>query len=26
VEAALVSRGCFIEINELQEFMRTFAA
>ena len=26
VEAALVSRGCFIEINELQRFTRTFAA
>ena len=26
VEAALVSRGCFIEINELQGFTRTFAA
>lgn len=26
VEAALVSRGCVIEINELQRFTRTFAA
>ncbi|WP_006246737.1 hypothetical protein [Mycolicibacterium tusciae] len=26
VEAALVSRGCFIEINEMQRFTRTFAA
>jgi hypothetical protein len=26
VEAALVSRGCSIEINELQRFTRTFAA
>jgi hypothetical protein len=26
VEAALISRGCFIEINELQRFTRTFAA
>lgn len=26
VEAALTSRGCFIEINEMQRFTRTFAA
>ena len=26
VEAALVSRGCVVEINELQRFTRTFAA
>ena len=26
VEAALVSRGCFVEINEMQRFTRTFAA
>lgn len=26
VEAALVSRGCLIEINEMQRFTRTFAA
>jgi hypothetical protein len=26
VEAALVSRGCHLEINELQRFTRTFAA
>jgi very-short-patch-repair endonuclease len=26
VEQALISRGCFIEINQLQRFTRTFAA
>ena len=26
VEAALVRRGCFVEINEMQRFTRTFAA